>query len=97
MASAKDGTSSSVEAFKELGITWDDGNGKLKDQETMMNEAVTALSGMKDGTERARLAQQLFGKAGTELAPILNSGSDGGIADLKDNAHSLGLIMSDKQ
>lgn len=95
MASAQDGTSSAVDAFKTLGITWDDGNGKLKDQETMMNEAITALSGMKDGTERATLAQQLFGKAGTELAPILNSGSDG-IAELKDNAHALGLIMSDE-
>jgi len=95
MTSAQDGTSSAVEAFKTLGITWEDGNGQLKDQETMMNEAITALSNMKDGTERATLAQQLFGKAGTELAPILNSGSDG-IAELKDNAHALGLVMSDE-
>ena len=95
MSAAAGGSASASEAFKKLGLSVTDNNGKLKDQETMMNEAMDALAGMKDGTERAKLATTLFGKAGSELAPVLNSGKDG-IADLKKEANDLGLVMSDK-
>lgn len=95
MDAANSGTESAKETFEALGLTWEDGNGKLKSQEQMMEEAITALAGMEDGTERARLAQELFGKAGVELAPILNSGADG-IEELRNRCHDLGLIMSDE-
>lgn len=95
MDSAASGSQTAKDAFDKLGVSFTDNTGKLKDQETMMNEAVSALAGMEDGSERARLATELFGKAGTELAPILNSGVDG-IQDLKDEAHDLGLVMSDE-
>ena len=61
----------------------------------MMREAIMTLAGMEDSTERARLSTQLFGRAGTELEPLLNSGADG-IQDLMDRAHELGLVMSDE-
>jgi phage-related protein len=95
MDAANSGTESAQENFKALGLTWEDGNGKLKSQEQMMSEAITALAGMENGTERARLAQELFGKAGVELAPVLNSGADG-IEALRSRCHDLGLVMSDE-
>lgn len=95
MDAASNGTASAQEAFQSLGLTWEDGTGKLKSQEQMMEEAITALASMEDSTERARLAQQLFGKAGIELAPILNSGADG-IEELRQRCHELGLVMSDE-
>lgn len=95
MDAAAGGSNSAQEAFSALGLTWEDGSGKLKSQETMMEEAIAALASMEDGTERARLAQELFGKAGTELAPILNSGTEG-IEALRDRCHELGLVMSDE-
>lgn len=95
MDNAAGGSASAQEAFQALGLTWEDGNGKLKNQETMMEEAILALAGMEDGTERARLAQELFGKAGTELAPILNSGAEG-VEALRQRCHDLGLVMSDE-
>ena len=95
MDAAASGTESAQENFEALGLTWEDGNGKLKSQEQMMEEAILALASMEDGTERARIAQELFGKAGVELAPILNSGADG-IEELRERCHDLGLIMSDE-
>lgn len=95
MDSAASGGEAAQETFKALGLTWEDGNGKLKSQEQMMEEAITALAGMEDGTERARLAQELFGKAGLELAPVLNSGVDG-VEELRARCHELGLVMSDE-
>jgi hypothetical protein len=95
MDSAQSGTASSIENFKALGLTWEDGNGKLKSQEEMMNETIIALANMENGTEKARLATELFGKAGVDMMPMLNGGAEG-IEELKNRAHELGVVMSDE-
>lgn len=94
MDKAKDGTDSAKETFDQLGVSIYDGSGALKSQEAMMRETIMALADMEDSTERAKLSTELFGRAGTELEPLLNSGS-AGIQDLMDRAHDLGLVMSD--
>lgn len=95
MDSAKNGTASAKDAFDTLGLSIYGSSGALKDQESMMKETIMALANMEDSTERAKLATQLFGRAGTELEPLLNSGADG-IQELIDRAHELGLVMSDE-
>lgn len=95
MDAAQGGSKKATEAFGKLGLAWEDGNGKLKSQEEMMNEAIYALANMENGTEKARLATELFGKAGIEMMPMLNNGAQG-IDDLKNRAHELGLVMSDE-
>lgn len=95
MDGAAAGTESAVEKFDALGLSIYDSNGNMKDQETMMNEAIYALANMENGTEKARLATELFGKSGVEMMPMLNGGAEG-IADLTQRAHDLGLVMSDE-
>lgn len=95
MDSAKNGSSSAKDAFSTLGLSIYDTSGALKSQESMMKETIMALANMQDSTERAKLATQLFGRAGSELEPLLNSGADG-IQELMDRAHELGLVMSDE-
>ena len=89
------GTASSVAMFDALGLSVYDSTGALKDQETMMNEVMVALADMPNGTEKARLATELFGRSGSELMPMLNQGS-AAMLDLTQRAHDLGLIMSDE-
>lgn len=95
MQSAADGTQSAVDMFKKLGVSIYDSNGQLKDQETMMWEAMSALQGMENQTEKAALATDLFGRSGSELMPLLN-GAEGSIESMKEKAHELGLVMSDE-
>lgn len=95
MDAAASGSKNATEAFNKLGLSWEDGNGKLKNQEVMMNEAMLALAGMENGTEKARLATELFGKAGIEMMPMLNNGAEG-IEELRQRAHDLGLVISDE-
>ena len=90
-----DGNKTATETFSKLGISVYDSTGKLKDQETMMNEALFALADMENGTEKARLATELFGKAGVDMMPMLNGGSEG-MKALTDRAHELGLVVSDE-
>lgn len=95
MDGAASGTESQKEKFDALGLSIYDSTGKLKDQETMLNETLYALAGMENGTEKARLATELFGKAGVEMMPMLNGGADG-MKALTDRAHELGLVVSDE-
>lgn len=80
------------ETLAKLGITTSD----LKNlkQEEVFEKAVVALQNMDEGYEKARLAQQLFGKQGQEMLPMLNQ-SKGSIEELKNKARDLGLVMSD--
>lgn len=94
MDGAASGNKNMQESFSKLGLSIYDSRGKLKDQEAMMNEVMYALADMENGTEKARLATELFGKAGIEMMPMLNNGSKG-IKELTDRAHELGLVVSD--
>ena len=95
MESAAGGSKSASAYFDQLGISIYDVNGNLKDQETMLNEMIYALADIEDATLKSALATDLFGKAGTEMLPMLNSGSDG-MKELTQRSHDLGLIMSDE-
>lgn len=94
MQSAADGSEKAQKAFESLGLSWTDNTGALKDQETMMWEVMAALQSCENQTEKSALAVDLFGKAGTELMPMLN-GAAGSIEDMRKQAHDLGLVLSD--
>lgn len=94
MDGAKNGSKSAIENFDKLGVSWQDGSGKLRSQEEVMNESIIALANMENGTEKARMATEMFGKAGIEMMPMLNNGA-AGIEELKNRAHDLGLVLSD--
>lgn len=89
------GTSKEKTALEELGISATDSEGNLRSSEDVMWETLEALQGMENQTEKSRLAVKLFGKSGTELMPLLN-GASGSIEEMKDQAHDLGLVLSDE-
>jgi len=94
-AEATKGTGKYADAFGKLGISVTDTSGKLKSQEQIFNETMNALTAMENETERAALANELFGRSATELAPVLNAGA-GSVENLKNKAHELGIILGDE-
>jgi|GEM_PF-1155700 len=89
------GTGQGSEMFKKLGISVKDSSGNLKSQEQVFEEVVNAMQKMPEGAEKSRLAFELFGKAGTELMPLLNSAT-GSVDEMKKMAHDLGMVLSDE-
>lgn len=87
--SAADGN----EAFAAMGIKTTDTAGNLKDTSQLMTEVAGKFAAYKDGAEKTALAQEIFGKSGAKLIPLLNSGADG-LAEMADEAERLGLIVS---
>jgi hypothetical protein len=95
MDGAASGTEKSVEMFEKLGLSIYDSEGQMKNQEEMFKEVTMALAAMENGTEKAALANDLLGRSGSEMMPMLNNGAEG-IVELTDRAHELGLIMGDE-
>ena len=61
-----------------------------------LTSALKQVADIKDPAERSAKAMELFGsKAGYQLAPMLNAGSDG-IEDMMNKAEKLGIVMSNK-
>lgn len=93
MSEAAAGTGESVKYFQALGVSLVDGAGKLKSTDAIMGELADKFSGMQDGATKTATAMAIFGKSGSDLIPMLNSGSDG-LRDMADEATRLGLVMS---
>lgn len=91
---ADKGVGKGADNFARLGVSVRDATGNLKDQETLFNEVMVALQNMEDGTEKARLANELLGRSGSELMPLLN-GAAGSIDAMKQQARDLGLVIGD--
>ncbi|NLG44793.1 MAG: phage tail tape measure protein [Phycisphaerae bacterium] len=87
------GSTSTGDAFRQLGVDVKDSAGNLKTTENLFMETATALSELENNTQKAALAQVLFGRAGTSLLPMLNDGARG-LAAAMEEAKRLGLVMT---
>jgi lambda family phage tail tape measure protein len=75
MVAATTGTEATAAAFKTVGVAIKDGAGQLRNADQVFLDVADKFAQMRDGPEKAALAIKLFGKAGAELIPILNLGS----------------------
>jgi len=75
-ASTGKGNEKLVAALDELGISSKDAAGNLKSSDQVMLEVADRFKAMPDGANKSRIAIDLFGKAGANLVPLLNGGSD---------------------
>jgi hypothetical protein len=83
-------TNDQTSAFNRLGISVKNNDGTLKDNEQLLLEVADKFSLMEDGSTKAALATDLFGKSGTALIPMLNEGKVG-LAAMQEEARRLGL------
>ena len=89
------GTGEAKEAFDALGVSVVDSSGELKGQLALFEETAQRLSEVSNLTRRAALAQDIFGRSGSKLLPLLNAGAEG-IRKMRQEARDLGLVMSEE-
>lgn len=90
---ATKGSEDAAERFAQLGISVNDL--KKMSREEVFAATIKSLQGMADGTERAALANKLFGKSGQEITPLLNQSAKS-TEQLMKKAEELGFIMSNE-
>jgi hypothetical protein len=92
--SLQQGSSQSVQAFRQLGISAKDFVGLNADQKIKL--VVDRLGAMAAGTNRAALAQVLLGRGGAEALPIFQSLAGDGFAKVQEEAEKMGLLFDNK-
>jgi len=90
MESAAKGGKGTAEAFKKLGV---DVKSAQTPTETILKIA-DKFKDMPDGPEKIALAMQTMGRAGSQLIPILNGGSEA-LAEQFKVAEEYGAVMDD--
>lgn len=93
MSSAQSGSKASQEAFKQLGVSWQDSAGNLRDSEDVFADIVDALGKIPNEAERDSLAMSLMGKSAQDLNPLIQAGGDT-LSQLAQEAHDVGYVMS---
>ena len=90
---AKNGSEDAQKMFASLGLSMEELS--TMSREDVFASVVTGFQGMADSTERAALANDLFGKSGQELTPLFNSSIEE-TNELRQAAHDLGFVLSDE-
>lgn len=86
-------TSEAANAFRALGVSVTDSNGKLRPTQDVLFSIADKFSGLKDGAGKTAVAMAIFGRAGADMIPLLNAGKSG-IQELMDEARQLGIVIS---
>lgn len=94
LANVENGVEGASDKFDALGVSLQNADGSMKSTEDVLLSSIDALASMEDETQRNALANDIFGKSYTELAPLLNEGSEG-IKSLMQEAEDYGMVLSD--
>ncbi len=91
----KQGLKTYTREFAKIGVTVTDTDGRLKGIEALFIEVGTAIGLMTNETERAAVAANIFGRAGTQLIPVFQLGAEG-IRHYREEARRLGISIGPK-
>lgn len=90
LGESKKGGGEFKKTLRELGISMNQIKGESLDQNLEL--IAEKISKLPDGYKKSQIAQQLFGRSGTELIPLLNAGQKG-IVELRNEARELGIVV----
>lgn len=91
MTEAARGTGEAKDAFKALGISQRELQSLSPD--AAFRRIADAFANIEDGAGKSALAVKIFGRSGTELIPLLNSGA-AGLSKMGEEARRFGLVIS---
>ena len=88
---ATKGSKEAATAFTQIGLSVAGLAAMSPDEQ--FDAIAVALSGVQDGSQRAAIATEIFGKAGTQLLPMLADGAEG-LDAMRQQARDLGIVFS---
>jgi hypothetical protein len=87
------GTPEATKAITDLGLSVEE----LKDlsPEEQFYSLASAIANIEDPTLRAAMAQEIFGRSGTQLLPLFMEGAEG-LKKMREEAHEYGRIIDEE-
>jgi hypothetical protein len=86
LLNASRGLSTSVDSLAEIGLSFEDLEGKLPEEQFTI--VADRLAAIEDPSKRVALSMQLLGRSGSSLQPLLGS-----VAALRQEARDLGIVI----
>jgi hypothetical protein len=96
LGEAQTGSASAGAAFAALGVQIRTADGGFRSVSDILPEVADAIAKIPDPARRAAVEAQLFGKAGQQLAPLLEGGRRA-IDKMRTAAYQLGGVLSSDQ
>jgi TP901 family phage tail tape measure protein len=93
-ADAATGSKQQAAAFQAMGVSLKDTNGNLRSTESILGDVAHKFSQYEDSASKTALAQELFGKSGADLIPLLNQLGTEGFAKAREEAERYGAVIS---
>ncbi len=87
---ASEGMATYQRAFERIGVEYEELQGLSP--EVQFDTIAMAIADLEDPTLRAATAQDIFGRAGTQLLPLFAEGAEG-LEALKQKAHDMGIVF----
>lgn len=84
---------SGSDAFEKLGVVIHNSDGSMRNAKDVWYDAIKALGGIQNETERDAVSMELFGKSAMEMAGIVDDGGEA-LISLGEDAESTGNILS---
>ena len=82
-------------AFGAMGVQIKNSDGSLRSTRDVLGDVADKFASYRDGAEKTALAQELFGKSGTEMISVLNGGAEA-LAESDAQARRLGLTLDEE-
>lgn len=93
MDKANRGNKETILAFSELGVSFKDSNGKLRDSQSVFVDVVDKLNNMQDATKKTKLGNDLLGNSYSSLNSVISKGAAG----IKDAMQSMKGFLSEDE
>lgn len=88
------GLATAKRAFDALGISVKDSSGHMKSAEQLFYDVADGMAQLGEGAKRTALAQQLFGRSGLTMIPIIEQGTAAIRAQIEE-ARRYGIVWTD--
>lgn len=92
LGNLRDGQEKTVAAYERLGFVAKDFEGLNPEQQFL--KLAVAVGGVKDETERAEIAQRVFGRSGSQMIPLLVDLAENGFAKTTEEAKKFGSYIT---
>lgn len=94
---AATGNMQQAATFKAMGIQVETTSGQMRPMQDILSDTAKRFSSYQDGAAKSALAQQLFGRSGAELIPLLNALGAQGFGELAKQAAKYNQVMGPEQ
>lgn len=93
MWKAQGGNMQAQSSFEKLGVKAMDAHGHLRDTESVLMDVAKRFEGMESGAAKTALAQELFGKTGSKMIPLLEQLAEKGNLNGKVTEHQAEVAL----